>query len=80
MAIPLTGCSQKVYIYHDCPTIKPLKKIDSLDLYTDNKGRFTVKSSYDAKTLIGKLRVKETYYDSETKRLIAKVKELKDET
>jgi len=57
-----------------------LKKVDTLDLYTDNKGSFTVKSSFDAKTLISKLRAKETYYDGETKRLIAKVKELKDET
>jgi len=77
MAILLTGCSQKVHIFNECPTVKPLNKVENIDLITDKDGGLTLISSYKAVTLIRKLRVKEKYYDTETARLNEKVAELK---
>jgi len=77
MVLLLTGCSQKAYVFNECPTIKPLKKIENIDLVTDENGSLTLISSYKAITLIRKLRVKEKYYDTETIRLNEKIKEFK---
>jgi len=77
-AVLLTGCSQKVHVFNECPTIKPLNKIENIDLVTDKNGSLTLISSYKAITLIRKLRVKEEYYDIETKRLNEKIKEFKE--
>jgi len=78
MVLLLTGCSQKVYVFNECPTIKPLNKVENIDLITDENGSLTLISSYKAITLIRNLRVKEKYYDTETKRLNEKIKEFKE--
>jgi len=68
--ILLTGCSQKAYVSHDCPTIKALDKIEECDEFTTNAtGGFSPSEAYRAVMCLKKHGIKENYYDIETKRL-----------
>jgi len=73
----ISGCTEKIFYTHDCPTVIPLKKVERKILYTDSSRQLTQESSYDAVVMINKYENNEEYYISETTRLKSKVKELR---